>query len=401
MDESIFKPINRCIRCGKCRSVCPVFEQTLLEPDSARGRLFAIDLLDRQATPLYLSFLSKCLLCGACEAGCPNNVPVTDITRRARSAHPIHFLKRLAYENLLTDPKRMKIAGKAARAIQKLISHRVAGDSGLCLRYGIAGWIGNKRFPPVPYRDFFTECGTIQKSSDSAIFTGCTFAYLMPEVGRAALSLLNKTGHRPDVPSEQSCCGLMAYGAGDEKGATLALEKFVREFDSYDRIFVMCASCLTMLKKYGPELIPQSASIFEKVCDVHLFLLEAGLDLENKIGAGDSPVAYHAPCHLRFGLKDDTPKKLLESAGVELVPLPDSCCGFGGSFALTHFALSDDIGRKRATQIQESKARKVTTSCAGCILGLTNSLHSIRPTPEVVHPLCLLAERTPKQATGR
>lgn len=394
MNESFHQLLNRCVRCGKCRSVCPVFEQTLIESDSARGRLFAVGQLDSHPTPLYLSFLSKCLLCGACEAECSSGVPVTELIRKARSHHHMNLVKRFAFENLLTEPRRLKTASKAGRALLKILSRRVPDDSGLRFRYGVAKWIGERRFPPIPPRDLFSEFGTQSVSSDTAIFAGCTFGYLMPEVGRAAISLLQKTGVRSDVPAGQSCCGLMAYGSGDEKGAFRALKNFFQVFEKYDRILVLCASCLTMLKKFGPELIPEAANFFNKVCDVHSFLLEAGYSPEGNLDDAYFPLAYHAPCHLRFALKDDSPKRLLEVAGgIELAPLPDSCCGFGGSFSFSHTELSTRIGSKRASQVRQSGLRTIATSCAGCLLGLYDAAQSIRPAPEIVHPLCLLAKK--------
>ena len=63
-----------CMRCGMCQAVCPVFEQTGLEADVARGKLALLDGLMQEMfndpRGVY-ERLNRCLLCGSCAANCP------------------------------------------------------------------------------------------------------------------------------------------------------------------------------------------------------------------------------------------------------------------------------------------------------------------------------------------
>ena len=55
-----------CTRCGMCQSVCPLFEQTGIEADVARGKLAMLEGLAEEmfkdANGVY-ERLNRCLLC--------------------------------------------------------------------------------------------------------------------------------------------------------------------------------------------------------------------------------------------------------------------------------------------------------------------------------------------------
>ena len=66
-----------CMRCGMCQAVCPLFSETGLESDVARGKLALLDGLVQQLfkDPKGVNDrLNKCLLCGSCAANCPSGV---------------------------------------------------------------------------------------------------------------------------------------------------------------------------------------------------------------------------------------------------------------------------------------------------------------------------------------
>ncbi len=65
-----------CINCASCHDVCPVGLHPSLMASAAReGRMKAT--LD--------TFISECLLCGACSAVCPSNIPLAQIFREERA----------------------------------------------------------------------------------------------------------------------------------------------------------------------------------------------------------------------------------------------------------------------------------------------------------------------------
>ena len=87
MDSHLLLEIDRCSKCGTCRSVCPVFAETNDEAMVARGRLtlaeaFMKEELDYSAR--YLRSLKSCIQCLRCVDACPSSLDVGDIVRAMR-----------------------------------------------------------------------------------------------------------------------------------------------------------------------------------------------------------------------------------------------------------------------------------------------------------------------------
>ena len=69
--------LSACTRCGMCQAVCPLYRETAQESSVARGKLAILSGLMEEAFKELrrsLGQISRCLLCGACEANCPSGV---------------------------------------------------------------------------------------------------------------------------------------------------------------------------------------------------------------------------------------------------------------------------------------------------------------------------------------
>jgi glycolate oxidase iron-sulfur subunit len=69
-----------CVRCGMCKSLCPVFKVLKEERVSARGK--GIILSEKVVDKV----LFECTLCRACEEKCPLGIKVCDAVRKGREA---------------------------------------------------------------------------------------------------------------------------------------------------------------------------------------------------------------------------------------------------------------------------------------------------------------------------
>lgn len=78
--EEIQTILNPCIKCGMCKSLCPVFKILKREEISPRGH--AILLNEKILNELVF----QCTLCMACEEKCPLNLKICDAMRKAREA---------------------------------------------------------------------------------------------------------------------------------------------------------------------------------------------------------------------------------------------------------------------------------------------------------------------------
>lgn len=76
--EEIEEITNKCIRCGMCKSLCPVFKIVREETVSPRGKTMILD------SKVYDKIVYECSLCKACEQKCPLNLKLCDAFRKAR-----------------------------------------------------------------------------------------------------------------------------------------------------------------------------------------------------------------------------------------------------------------------------------------------------------------------------
>lgn len=78
--EEITEILDKCIKCGMCKSLCPVFKALKEEEVSPRGH--SILLKNR----VLRESIFKCNLCKACERKCPLNLKICDAIIRARES---------------------------------------------------------------------------------------------------------------------------------------------------------------------------------------------------------------------------------------------------------------------------------------------------------------------------
>lgn len=78
LTEEIKEILEPCIRCGMCKSLCPVFKILREECYSPRGH--AIQLSEGVIDKIVF----ECNLCKACEQKCPLGVKVCDAIRKGR-----------------------------------------------------------------------------------------------------------------------------------------------------------------------------------------------------------------------------------------------------------------------------------------------------------------------------
>ena len=70
--------LSPCIKCGMCKSLCPVFKTLKLEEISPRGHSIMLN------EGMLSELVFKCNLCKACEKKCPLNLKICDAMKKAR-----------------------------------------------------------------------------------------------------------------------------------------------------------------------------------------------------------------------------------------------------------------------------------------------------------------------------
>ena len=76
--QEIKEIINECIKCGMCKSLCPVFKIVREEVISPRGKVL---ILEKE---IYDKIMYECSLCKACEETCPVDIKLCEAFKKAR-----------------------------------------------------------------------------------------------------------------------------------------------------------------------------------------------------------------------------------------------------------------------------------------------------------------------------
>jgi L-lactate dehydrogenase complex protein LldE len=238
-----------------------------------------------------------------------------------------------------------------------------------------------------------------------ALFITCVNDTLFPDTGRATVRLLERLGHDVVFPMEQTCCGQMHANSGYGAEAVPLIERFVRVFGdpSHDAIVTPSGSCAAMVhEQYAMlareagdlRLVAEVEQVVPRVFELTEFIAdELGVD---DVGASfPHRVTYHPACHsLRALGIGDAPLRLLRAVrGIDLVELPDAetCCGFGGTFALKNADTSVAMLADKLGAVAATGAEVVCAADNSCLLHIGGGLSRRRSGVRAMHIAEILA----------
>jgi L-lactate dehydrogenase complex protein LldE len=238
-----------------------------------------------------------------------------------------------------------------------------------------------------------------------ALFVTCVTDTLFPEAGRATVAVLERLGHEVVFDPDQTCCGQMHANSGYEPEALPLVARSARLLASggCDAIVAPSGSCVAMIRHHYPRLAQAAgdpalaadvAALSGRVFELSEFLTgELGLD---EVGAYyPHRVTYHPSCHsLRMLRVGDAPLRLLRQVrGIDLValPEPDSCCGFGGTFAVKNAETSAAMLADKLRAVLDTGAEVCTAVDSSCLLHIGGGLSRQRTGVRTVHLAEILA----------
>jgi L-lactate dehydrogenase complex protein LldE len=236
-----------------------------------------------------------------------------------------------------------------------------------------------------------------------ALFTTCLVDGMVPDVGRACARLLERLGVELEVPAAQTCCGQMHINTGYPREALPLVRRYVEAFEGYDAVVVPSGSCAGAVRHQHADLARRAGdnellAAVEKVAARTHELSEFLVDVLGVTDVGayyPHRVTYHPTCHsLRLLRVGDRPLRLLRAVeGLELVHLPraDSCCGFGGTFALKNREVSTAMLADKIDEVHDTEAEVCTAGDSSCLLHIGGGLSRSRSKVRAVHLAEILA----------
>lgn len=239
--------------------------------------------------------------------------------------------------------------------------------------------------------------------ADASIFVPCYVDTLFPETGIAMVRLLERLGVRVDFPEAQTCCGQMHVNTGYQREATPLLRRFVRTFADAEMVVAPSVSCVGTVRHAYAEMAERTgdAGLVREVEALIPRVRELSEYLIDDLGVVDvgayfpHAVTYHPTCHglrtLRIG---DRPLRLLQAvAGIRLRPLPraESCCGFGGTFAVKNPDLSAAMLADKVADVLHADAEVVVAADDSCLMHIGGGLSRQRTGVRTLHLAQVLA----------
>jgi L-lactate dehydrogenase complex protein LldE len=210
-----------------------------------------------------------------------------------------------------------------------------------------------------------------------SLFVTCLVDLLYPEVGEAAVALLEHAGVPVDFPASQTCCGQPPFNSGFHDDARRMARNMLDAFEESEVVVSPSGSCSAMVRSYYPHLFegrPEEArarALAERTYELSEFLVDV-LGVERIEGSWRGRVTYHDSCHgLReLGLRGQGRQLLQGIEGTELVEMarPDMCCGFGGTFSVRLPDVATAMADDKISQTEATGAAVMLTGDTGCLM---------------------------------
>jgi L-lactate dehydrogenase complex protein LldE len=241
-----------------------------------------------------------------------------------------------------------------------------------------------------------------------ALFATCIGDVLLPPAPTATVRLLERLGHEVVFPEAQGCCGQMHVNTGYVAQALPLVRTYVRTFapvldGEWDAVVAPSGSCTGSIRhqhamvarSQGEDALARRA---EAVAARTYDLAELLVDVLGVVDVGayfPHSVTYHPTCHsLRMIRVGDRPLRLLRAVeGIELRELADAetCCGFGGTFALKNAETSEAMTDAKVDHVEATGAEVLVAGDYSCLMNMGGRLHRRGAPVRVAHLAEILA----------
>lgn len=232
------------------------------------------------------------------------------------------------------------------------------------------------------------------------IFIPCFIDQLYPTVAFNMVKVLEKAGCTVQYNTNQTCCGQPAFNAGFWGEAKEVCTKFLNDFSGSEYIVTPSASCAGFVKNYYSTLFDNSQyatqvkNLGERVVEFSSFLVNV-LQVTDVGATLQAKATYHDSCAaLRECNIKTEPRQLLSNVkGLQLFEMNDveTCCGFGGSFAVKFEPISIAMGDQKITNAANTGAHYIVSTDMSCLMHIDGCIKHKKENLQVLHIADVLA----------
>jgi L-lactate dehydrogenase complex protein LldE len=211
------------------------------------------------------------------------------------------------------------------------------------------------------------------------LFVPCFVDQLYPETAFNMIKVLEKAGCNISYNANQTCCGQPAFNAGFWDESREVCSKFLKDFNPDQYIVAPSASCVGFVRNYYSKLFTDS-SLHHEVATISKNIYEFTDFLVNVLQVTDvgaslhGKATYHDSCAaLRECKIKNEPRQLLNNVeGLELTEMQDveTCCGFGGTFAVKFEPISVAMGEQKVENALATDAQYIISTDLSCLMHL-------------------------------
>jgi L-lactate dehydrogenase complex protein LldE len=232
------------------------------------------------------------------------------------------------------------------------------------------------------------------------LFIPCFIDQLYPQVAFKTVKVLEKAGCIVAYNTQQTCCGQPAFNAGFWGESKDVCTKFVQDFDGADYIVSPSASCAGFIRNNYGKLFENNAfqspakKVASQIFELSEFLVKI-LGITELGASFNGKATFHDSC---AGLREcnikTEPRALLSQVeGLELVEMNDTetCCGFGGSFAVKYDTISVAMADQKIDNAIATEAEFIISTDMSCLMHLDGRINHHGQQIKVIHLADILA----------